>query len=68
MQGGGLDDAACGKIKRAVAVGLAAIVLQFASGTVIEAAEHPSAAQCETSTLEICRSNAVWFRTAASRQ
>ena len=41
MQGGGLDDSACGKSKRAVAVGLAAIVLQFASGTLIEAAEHP---------------------------
>ena len=63
-----IDDAACGKSKRAVAVGLAASVLQFASGTLIEAAEHPEATQFETSTLEIYRFSVVWLRKFARRQ
>ena len=63
-----MDDAACGKSKCAVAVGLAASVLQFASGTLIEAAEHPGATQFETSTLEIYRFSVVWLRKFARRQ
>ena len=63
-----IDDAACGKSKCAVAVGLAASVLQFASGTLIEAAEHPGATQLEMSTLEIYRYSVVWLRKFARRQ
>ena len=63
-----IDDAACGKSKRAVAVGLTASVLLFASGTLIEAAVHPGASQFETSTLEIYRFSVVWHGKFARRQ